>query len=477
LAGSRLLTIKINKYQRFDLHCMNLPLRKPALGHPAWLIFFTTVPRLGKFVKNSTDCESTRFTPEIVGWAVRWVNDYGPGGGKAMLTSVGSLKISGLLGALAAMWLWGAGSARAGDGGADVGTIQTFLNTICTGFGVSPCPQLPTISQGVLEVAALVYARPESIRRSQNISPGSVFASNPPPVPFDPPVPVTLPVTPLAFAELALTPLAFISASTRPELPIPTQLYDPDTDTLFSAVTTFGTVQGVPQPQVLNLFYDDLARTNVAFTNGQVIAIFSLPLVVLNSDGSERPVPTKLTIKSCATGSARCLLGAVTGNFLGNGTNQTRSAADIGVSFALVFGALPTLTHSHAIFEVQIPLVVTSANDPVYFSFTSPQSNIIGSPTFGPDDTGFTPTKKGILPVGASIGIAPYPAPTTTAEIPPGPATSTFGFCADLPDNSNGAHARLHPAVATFLAIATDGTTLVSSPTGGSSMPTLNCSF
>jgi hypothetical protein len=394
-----------------------------------------------------------------------------------MLACVRSLKIFVLVGAAIATWLCGAGSASAGDGGADVGTIQTFLDSICADFGISPCLKLPTVSQGVLEVAGLVYARPESIRRSQNIPPGSVFASNPPPVPSNPPVPLMLPVTPLAFANLALTPLAFISASTRPELPTPTQLYDPDVDSLFSAVTTYGKVQGVPQPQVLNLFYDDLARTDVAFTNGQTIAIFSLPLVVLNPDASERPVLTKLTIKSCATGSARCLLGAVTGDFLGNGTNQTRSAADIGVSFALVFGALPTLTHSHAIFEVQIPLVVTSVNDPVYFSFTSPQSNIIGSPTFGPDDTGFTPAKAGILPANASIGIAPYPAPTTTVMIPPGPTTSTFGFCADLPDNSNGPHARLHPAVATFLAVATDGATLVSSPTGGSSMPSLQCPF
>jgi hypothetical protein len=196
------------------------------------------------------------------------------------------------------------------------------LNTICSDLGISPCPQLPTVSQGVLEVAGLVYARPESIRRLQKIPPGSVFASNPPPVASNPPVPLMLPVTPLAYANLALTPLAFISASARPELPIPTQLYDPDVDSLFSAVITYGNVQNFPQPQVLNLFYDDLARTDVAFANGQVIAIFSLPLVVLNNDGSERPVPTKLTIKSCATGSARCLLANATGDFLRRSSGQ-----------------------------------------------------------------------------------------------------------------------------------------------------------
>src|SRR5437667_7943333 len=81
-----------------------------------------------------------------------------------------------------------AGPARAGGGGEDAGNVQTFLNMICQDFGISPCPQLPTITQGVLTVAGYVYARPESIRRSQNISPGSVYAGNPPPVPANPPV-------------------------------------------------------------------------------------------------------------------------------------------------------------------------------------------------------------------------------------------------------------------------------------------------
>ena len=78
---------------------------------------------------------------------------------------------------------------------------------------------------------------------------------------------------------------------------------------------------------------------------------------------------------------------------------------------------------------------------------------------------------------GASIGLAPYPAPTSPVPIPPGPTTSTFGFCASLPDNSNGSNAKLHPAVATFLGIATDGEVLGSTPLGASSMPTLQCPF
>jgi hypothetical protein len=394
-----------------------------------------------------------------------------------MLKPIFFLKIPRLIGAAAAIWLCGAGSASAGDGGADAGTIQTFLNSVCGALNIASCPQLPTVSQGVLEVAELAYARPEAIRRSQNIPPGSVFAGNPPPIPAAPVVPVVLPVTSLAFSNLALTPLAFISASTHAGFAMPTQLYDPAADTFFSAVTIFGTVQGVPQPQVLNLFYDDLSRSNRAFTNGQLAALFSLPLVVLNRDGTERPVMTELSITSCANGPASCFIASAIGDFLGNGTQQTQNGGDIGVNFALVFGASPTSKDSHAIFEIQVPLVVTNANDPVYFSFTSPQANIIGSVTFSVDDVGFTPTKAGILPSGASIGIAPYPAPTTTVPIPPGPATSTFGFCANLPDNSNGPHARLHPAVATFLGIATDGETLASTPLGASSMPTLQCPF
>jgi hypothetical protein len=400
-----------------------------------------------------------------------------------MLVSIRCVKISGFV--AAAMWLWAAGSAWAGDGGADAGNIQTFLNSFCGALGITSCPQLPTVTQGVLEVASLGYARPESIRRSQNIPPGSVYAGNPPPIPASPVVPVVLPLTPLAFSNLALTPLAFISASTNAGFATPAQLYDPAADTFFSAATTFGTVEGFPQPQVLNLFYDDLARSNRAFTNGQIVAVFSLPLVVLNGDGTERPVMTKLQIKSCGNGPTSCFQANATGDFLGNGTPQTQNAADVGVDFALVFGASPTSTHSHAIFEVQAPLVVTVANDPTYFNivagnfpfFFSPQVSIIGTVTFAAENVGFTPTKGGILPSGASIGIAPYPAPTTTVPIPPGPATSTFGFCANLPDNSNGPAARLHPAVATFVGIATDGETLASTPLGASSMPTLQCPF
>src|SRR6202007_217270 len=54
------------------------------------------------------------------------------------------------------------GAARAGDGGSDAGTIQSFLNVICGNFGISTCPQLPTVTQGT--VPALRKSRVESER-------------------------------------------------------------------------------------------------------------------------------------------------------------------------------------------------------------------------------------------------------------------------------------------------------------------------
>ena len=74
---------------------------------------------------------------------------------------------------------------------------------------------------------------------------------------------------------------------------------------------------------------------------------------------------------------------------------------------------------------------------------------------------------------GKVIGVATYPAPTTSAPIPPGPTTSNFGFCANLPDNAG----ILRPAVAAFLDIATDGEVLASAPFGTSTNPSLQCPF
>lgn len=411
---------------------------------------------------------------------------------------------------LAVMTLCGAAPAWAGDGGDDAGTIQSFLNTVCGFVGIASCPQLPTVTQGTLEIAGLGYARPEAIRRSQNVAPGSVFAGNPPPIPGDPLVPVTLPVSPSAFTNLALVPLAFISRddhdgdrrgphalSNGNSFASPTQPFDPAADSFFSAVTTYGNVAGNAQPQVLNLFYDDPSRNNRRFVAGQQVALISLPLVVYDGSAcaanppagcAETEIMTVLDVRAACNGGASCLTAYAIADFSAFDTQKCRSlmsaqkctAADLGLGFALVFGASPVSSQPHAIFEVQAPLVVTAANDPVHFSFSSPQTNLNVPPTFGAEDLGFAPAFLD----GKVVGVATYPAPVCPGgapcptAAPGGPLPSfqsDFGFCASLPDNGNGHRPR--PAVAAFLGIATDGEVLASAPLGASTSPTLQCPF
>src|SRR5215472_12822436 len=65
-----------------------------------------------------------------------------------------------------------------------------------------------------------------------------------------------------------------------------------------------------------------------------------------------------------------------------------------------------------------------------------------------------------VLGLGASIGIAPYAAPLCTSATCPAQGTAQtlyFGCCASFPGE-------LGPAVATFIDIGTDGTTVVTTP-------------
>ena len=394
-----------------------------------------------------------------------------------MRVSVRLSKLVSLAAAVVAGSLCWCNPAWAG-GSADAGSVQTFLDSICSTFSVAPCPKLPTVTQGVLAIAGYTYSRPESIRASQNISPGSVYASNLPPIPGNPLVPVVLPVKPKDFANLALTPLAFISASSNEDeqqdqqQATPTQLYNPAADTFLSAVTSFGSVQGTLQPQMLNVFYEDLSQTNREFTSGQVVADLWLPLAVAKLDASgniasETPVFTKLEIKSCANGQSSCFKANAIG---GIGTPAKPIPADqLGLHFAIVFGPSLVSTETHLIVEVQVPLLISNLLEPVYFSFTSPQASIIGTVTFGVDDVGAP--APGLGP-GSYVGIPPYPGPQTPVPTP-SPNIVNFGVCASLPPNDNGQTPVR--AVAAFLDIATDGTTLVSAPTGSSTNPAVQC--
>jgi hypothetical protein len=387
-----------------------------------------------------------------------------------MWVSVRSSIISCFAGATATLWLYGAGSAWAGGGGEDLaGLNSTIQNALCPALSIpaTSCPLLPTITQAFLEIAALANAPPEAVRGTHDIALGlHVDAGNPSrPLGLDPIA--AFPVVGTSLTDLlpTLTPLAFLNASNNEGPAKPTQLSDPDAGAFLYAVANGLGVQ----PNKLVLFYEDLPGTNGTFLQGQIVAKISLPLVILNSNQPakpETPVLTTLQISAACTGGPACLRADAIG---GIGTpHNPIPAASLGVDFALAFSPSPFSTHSHAFFELQVPLVVTKAIDPPYFSLSNPKSFLPSA--FIGNQTGFTPTTPGILPAGASVGVAPSAEPW---QLPPAGPT-IYALCASLPGNGNQ-NAPV-PAVAAFYAIAADGETLLSAPLAPSGPPIV-CPF
>jgi hypothetical protein len=356
--------------------------------------------------------------------------------------------------------------ALAGGGGEDASTAQSVLNMICSDIGFSPCPQLPTVSQIVLEISGLINSPPDDVRAVFLVNCGSFLFTPCPPVvdPANAPVAVNAvnaPVkSPSASASVAisyLTPLAF-----KPG-PAVTQYGDP-TATRFFYATLLEGPNG--QPEALDIILDDTLGTSKQFSKGPVIA-FSLPLVVLKG-GTEYPVAATLQLTATCNGAASCLTGTVTGTFPGVG-KQTYPAAALGVSFGYSFGASPNSTTSHALYELQLPLLVTLNSDDAYFDAppycpnngtdkigTNPASGYCNA--FATSQPGFSAP---VLGSGASIGVAPYAAPLCPGNTCPttAPATTFFGFCASF---ATGPAAG--PGVATFLQIGTDGRTAITTP-------------
>jgi hypothetical protein len=320
-----------------------------------------------------------------------------------------------------------------------------------------------------------------------------------------------------------LTPIAFASQTSGTA--VPTQLYDPNADTFLSAVGVSS--QGLPpgpgnltNPDTVYFFYEDLLRNNQKFNNGQIVAKFSFPLTVLNTDGSENPpvmVTLQVIAKANCNSDSTCLnaLQAYIVSGFGASTSNPKSwiaASQFGISFALVFSGSPSLAQNHAIFEVAVPLLVTGRfptttygpfsaalnTDPPYFysAITTKPGNVSAaaylasmgtSPLtgnfsvytafgFGPEDVLGAILPSGILPAPAySIGLAPTATPfcnTVTCPAgnppPPPPAGSlTFSLCANLPTNTNGPGATvatLRSAVGAYYAIATDGEIYLGAP-------------
>jgi hypothetical protein len=387
-------------------------------------------------------------------------------GRRIVRASITPLTVSRFAVAVAAIWMYGAGAAWAGGGGGEsLTTLQNIVNGLCNDFSISPCPQLPTVTQAVLEVAGLENSPPEMVRALNNIAPGSRIdsgnAAAVPPTPF----PLTANTSPTLSDFLStLTPLAFIS-STNGKPAAPAQLYNPNANTFLYGVASGTTtaLTGLTEPTTLDLFYEDLSRNNQAFTNGQIVAKFSLPLTVLNNDGTESAVMTTLEVLATCNGGPSCLQAYAVG---GIGTSTMPVAvAKLGINFAVVFSGSPILTKPHAIFEFAVPLLVTAATDPLYFYFAEIGST--GPINFGIPSAFFSDV-DGSCPGSSTlgcIGIAPTAAPL-------GPATAgsaTFALCASLPDNSNGPGAHILPAVGAYYAIVTNGETLLSAPLGASS--------
>jgi hypothetical protein len=256
----------------------------------------------------------------------------------------------------------------------------------------------------------------------------TVTAGNPPVLPAQSPIVLS-----------KLTPLAFISAETKNGQAVATPSYNKDADNFFYAVIS--SEKTALQPDTLNLIYDHPFWTSLRFPPGQHVADVSLPLVVLNTDGTERQVATTVEVWTTCSGSSDCLTAFVVGGFLANGTKQTHVAKELGIGFAVEFGASPTSAHPHPIFKIQVPLLVTAANDPPYFAPNFDLSSI----TFSVDAPGYTPAF-----LGTPIGVTPVA------------ALYSASFLSNRDDHEPVAG--LSPAVAAYVMIGTDGNTLISAP-------------
>jgi hypothetical protein len=342
-----------------------------------------------------------------------------------MRTLVRYSAISRLSGAVAAIWLCGSGSAWAGTGGGDAGSMQNTLDGICSLLGMTTCPLLsPNLTELVLELAGLENNPPEMVRAQNAIAPtAAVNAVNPPAG------------SPFALSNVA--PLAFISPSLSGGKVSVTQPGDALANSFFYAATDGSAIPPGIQPTRLYLLYDYTSLKQQTFTKGQFIADIQIPLTVLNSNGTETSVPTVLQFRG-STGLPGYTVVAA-GKFPGGGP-PTHDPTELGLNATLVFGSSSNSNTSHAMFGIQVPLLVTGTTDPAYFS--NPISQALPA-IFVTDQRGFT-AKFLKPPAGLPIGMAPVVALFTASIL-----------------NNNGATV---PAVNAYGALATDGEMLLSAP-------------
>jgi hypothetical protein len=401
----------------------------------------------------------------------------------AMRNWVRSSMISRFAGVITAAWLCGMASAWAGTSGSDTG-LQQALNDVCADVGISTtsCPHMPTATQAILQMSGLTNAAPDFVRGPQ----GPVVASG-----FSALCTVTgsgglnvcsqknaiNAVNPPAASPVSISDLAPLAFTTVKGQAVPVPFGTKGAASFFYAVATGPN----GEPNMLTVVFDYPTLTSSSFTKGQVVANVSLPLQVLKSDGSERPIcgamgcPATLAtlqITACSNGSAGCvngLLAKVSGDFTTAGTPETRDPGSLGIQPTVSFNPSPNSDRSHFMLEVQVPLLITLGNDPAYFgvvpSGVIPVNELSGLPT------AFTAELK------PTFGVNPQAAPTCSGPCPSTTFTSTFPFCASFAGNGGGP---INPAVATFVTLGTDATTYVSSPVTTANpmnVPILQCPF
>jgi len=405
-----------------------------------------------------------------------------------MRDSVRSSAITRFAGVITAAWLCGMASAWAGTSGSDTG-LQQVLNDVCGDVGISTtsCPHMPTATQAILQMSGLTNAAPDFVRGPQGPVVANGFAalcsvSGSGGLNVCSQKNAINAVNPSAASpDLSnLTPLAFTTVKGQA---VPVPFGTKGADSFFYAVAT---PDG--EPNTLTVVFDYPSLTSSSFTKGQVVANVSLPLQVLNNDGTERPIcgatgcPASLAtlqITACSNGSAGCvngLLAKVSGDFTTAGTPETRDPGSLGIQPTVSFNPSPNSSRSHFILEVQVPLLITLRNDPAYFGLT-PSGAVVnsGSFTFVNQLTGLPTAFTAELK--PTFGITPQAAPTCNGTCPSFPFISTFPFCASFAGNGGGP---LSPAVATFVTLGTDATTYVSSPVTTANpmnVPILQCPF
>jgi hypothetical protein len=361
--------------------------------------------------------------------------------------------ISRLGGAVATVWLSVTGSALAGDGSGDIPSAQGAVTELCTLFNMS-CPQLPTITQLILQITGLENTSPDIARYAESFSPTAAVNAVNPPAGSNP------------FDLTKVTPVAFVPSATTTGTATLTAPNDPAAKSFFYAATD-GSPGTAPANLILVYDYQNLKNSN--FAKNQPVAKLSLPLVILNtSSNTETEAPTTILITSAtgcgkATPATPCISATATGSF------GTVSAASLGINVTLDFSL------GYARFKVQAPLLITQTIDPAYF--TTNQAYGGDSQFFYPGlPTSFVNNVLGFTPkfLGSPIGVAPYAAPQcpkdrdtgkpqiNCANSSPLPNT-TFPFCASI-FTDGSTIGSLFPAVAAFYSIGTFGTTYISAP-------------